>query len=138
MGLFRRKPHSVPLTVLELAGGAHCAVAGESHYREAITKTREICWSDGSDDRVFQAILVPEPNNEFDPNAVGVWSACGKLGYLPREEAVLYRPLFDEIRSRRYDGGVCEAVMRGGTRDKPNIGLVLRLSRPEICLAELD
>jgi len=62
----------------------------------------------------------------------------GKLGHLLWDEAVLYRQLFDEIRRRGYDGGFCEAVMRGGTPGKPNIGIVLRLSRPQICLAELD
>jgi hypothetical protein len=138
LGLFTRKPSSVSLSVVELAGGAYCAVAGESHYTEAITRTLKICWSDQKDDRIFRAILVPEPNNKFDPNAVGVWSSSGQLGYLPREEAILYRRLFAEIRERGYDGGTCEAVMRGGTPDKPNIGIVLRLSRPEICLAELD
>lgn len=138
MGLFTRKHRAVELSVVELAGGAHCGVAGESFYEEAIAKTLPTCWSDDEDDRVFRAILVAEPNNEYDTNAVGVWSSLGKLGHLSREEAALYRPLFDEIRRRGYDGGFCEAVMRGGTSDKPNIGIVLRLSRPEICLAELD
>ena len=138
MGLFTRKPRSVQLRVLELAGGAHCAVAGESFYGDAIAKTVKTCRADDEEDRVFRAILVPEPKNEFDANAVGVWSACGQLGHLPRDEAAEYRPLFDEIRRRGFDGGACEAVMRGGTPDKPNIGIVLRLSRPDICLAELD
>jgi hypothetical protein len=128
----------VELSVVELPGGAHCAVAGESFYGEEIAKTLPTCWGDDEDDRVFRAILVPEPNNEFDANAIGVWSSLGQLGHLPREDAALYRPLFDEIRQRGYDGGVCEAVMRGGTQDKPNIGIVLRLSRPEVWLAELD
>jgi hypothetical protein len=135
---FGQKAQPIQLSVLELAGGAHCAVAGESYYGEAIAKTVQTCWADDEEDRVFNAILVPEPNNEFDANAVGVWSSCGKLGHLPRDQAVIYRPLFDEIRRRGYDGGACEAVMRGGKADKPNIGIVLRLSRSEICLAELD
>jgi hypothetical protein len=138
LGLFTRKPRPIQVSVVELAGGAHCAVAGESFYSEAIAKTLEICWADDEEDSVFNAILVSEPNNEFDANAVGVWSSCGKLGHLPRDEAVRYRSLFDEIRRRGFDAGTCEAVMRGGTLDKPNIGIVLRLSRPELCLAELD
>lgn len=104
MGLFTRKPRAVELSVVELAGGARCAVAGESFYGEAIAKTLPTCWSDDEDDRVFRAILVAEPNNEYDANAVGVWPSFGKLGHLPRDEAALYRPLFDEIRSRGYDG----------------------------------
>jgi len=33
--------------------------------------------------------LVPEPDNEHDPNAVGVWNAAGTLqaGYVPRDVA---------------------------------------------------
>jgi hypothetical protein len=138
MGFFTRKPRALELSVVELAGDAHCAVAGESFYGEAIAKTLPTCWSDDEDDRVFRAILVAEPNNEYDANAVGVWSSFGKLGHMSRDDAALYRPLFDEIRRRGYDGGFCEAVVRGGTPNKPNIGIVLRLSRPEICLDELD
>lgn len=135
---FTRKPRAVQLSAIELPGDSYCAVAGESFYGEAIAKTLPTCWSDDEDDRVFRAILVAEPDNEFDPNAIGVWSTFGKLGHLPRDEAALYRPLFDEIRRRGYNGGSCEAVMKGGTADKPNIGIWLRLSHPEICLAELD
>jgi hypothetical protein len=138
VGLFRKKPQKVFPSLVELAGGAHCAVAGESHYKDALDRTRDVCWADDEDERVFGAALVHEPDNPFDENAIGVSSSCGRLGYLPREEAVLYRPLFEEIRRRGYDGGTCEAVMRGGTVGKPNIGIVLRLSRPEICEAELD
>lgn len=138
MGLFTRKERKVAFSVIELAGGARCAVHGESYCGPAINHTLKICWGDDEDDRVFDAFLIPEPDNEFDANAVGVWSSVGRVGYLPRDDAVEYRPLFDEIRRRGFDGGGCVAVMRGGTPDKPNIGIVLRLSRPEICLAELD
>jgi HIRAN domain len=134
MGLFTRK---VQFSVVALAGEDHCAVHGESFYGEAIGKTLPLCWADEEDYRVFQAFLIPEPDNRYDANAVGVWSSCGQVGHLPREDALLYRPLFDEIRSRGYEGGSCEGVMLGGTPDKPNIGILLRLSQPETCLAEL-
>jgi hypothetical protein len=136
--MFTRRKRSVQLSVVELAADDYCAVAGESFYGEAIAKTLPTCWSDEEDDRVFRAILLAEPDNEYDSNAVGVWSPLGKVGHLPRDEAALYRPLFDEIRRRGYDGGSCEAVMKGGSPDKPNIGIWLRLSRPEVCFAALE
>lgn len=138
MGLFTRKQRSTEPSVVELRADDYCEVVGESFYAQAIAQTLPTCWSDEEDDRVFRAILIAEPDNEYDSNAVGVWSSVGKVGHLPREEAALYRPLFDEIRRRGYDGGCCEAVMKGGTPDKPNIGIWLRLSRPEYCLAGLD
>lgn len=37
--------------------------------------------------------LVPEPDNQFDPNAVAVWDAQEetRVGYLPKEDAARYR-----------------------------------------------
>jgi hypothetical protein len=113
-------------------------VHGESFYGQAIRKTVPTCWEDEEDDRVFQAFLIAEPNNKYDANAVGVWSACGQVGHLPRDEAAHYRALFDALHGRGYDGASCEAYMVGGTPEKPNIGIVLRLSGPEICLDELN
>ncbi len=38
--------------------------------------------------------LVPDPDNEYDPNAVGVWDRerTVRVGYLHREEAAIYSP----------------------------------------------
>lgn len=37
-------------------------------------------------------MLVPEPENRFDRNAIAVFISEEKVGYLSREDAVLYRP----------------------------------------------
>lgn len=137
MGLFSRRKRKIEFSVIKLAGGAHCAVHGESFCGPAIDATLNVCRTEDDEDRVFDAFLIPEPDNKFDENAVGVWSTVGRVGYIPRDDAVEYRPLFDEVRRRGFDGGGCVALMRGGTPEKPNIGIVLRLSRPEICLAKL-
>ena len=44
---------------------------------------------DPSFDPGLPLALVPEPQNEFDPNAVGIWNAERSLqaGYVPREHA---------------------------------------------------
>src|SRR5581483_12490818 len=45
--------------------------------------------SDATFDPGERLVLVPEPGNEHDPNAVGVWNAERTLqaGYVPREVA---------------------------------------------------
>jgi hypothetical protein len=54
-------------------------VAGVSFRPEAV--------ADGSFDPGARLVLVPEPENEHDPNAVGIWNAERTLqaGYVPRE-----------------------------------------------------
>jgi hypothetical protein len=57
------------------------AVAGVSFREEAVL--------DSSFDPGLPLALVPEPENEHDPNAVGIWNADRTLqaGYVPREQA---------------------------------------------------
>jgi HIRAN domain-containing protein len=57
------------------------AVAGVSFRPEAV--------ADASFDPGARLALVPEPGNEHDPNAVGIWNAGRTLqaGYVPREVA---------------------------------------------------
>ena len=56
------------------------AVAGVSFRPEAV--------ADGSFDPGERLALVPEPDNEHDPNAIGIWNEERTLqaGYVPREE----------------------------------------------------
>jgi len=56
-------------------------VAGVSFRPEAV--------ADGSFDPGARLALVPEPENEHDPNAVGIWNEKRTLqaGYVPREVA---------------------------------------------------
>ena len=56
-------------------------VAGVSFRSEEV--------ADRSFDPGARLTLVPEPENEHDPNAVGVWNAEGTLqaGYVPRDVA---------------------------------------------------
>ena len=59
-------------------------VAGISHYPAAVDLPD---FEPGS-----EVVLRPEPDNPFDPNAIGVWNASGsvQVGYLP---AVIVRDL---------------------------------------------
>jgi hypothetical protein len=52
-------------------------VAGITHYPAAVDLPD---FAPGS-----EVVLRPEPDNQFDPSAVGVWNACGtvQVGHLP-------------------------------------------------------
>jgi HIRAN domain-containing protein len=52
--------------------------------------------------------LVPEPDNEHDPNAVGVWNEARSLqaGYVPREVAPGLRGDEQAVSLWRVEGGL--------------------------------
>ncbi|MHB8958483.1 MAG: hypothetical protein ACYDAN_02540 [Candidatus Limnocylindrales bacterium] len=94
----------------------------------------------------FKALVMPEPTNEYDRNAITVvlwagdtWTQCG---YLSREDAVRYGPVFAYVAHRRAANGepagseaiACDAAQvpeRGG------VGVVLHLGTPGELVAEL-
>jgi len=48
--------------------------------------------------RFFRAALIREPDNPHDSNAIAVHAAAfGRVGYLSRDDAVEYLPIFDEL-----------------------------------------
>jgi hypothetical protein len=143
MGLinrFHRRAGDRPIELepVRLAGGAHVSVVGESHYQEAIIKTVNLSPLDllEPDHRVFQALLVREPGNKYDPNAIGVYSSVGQVGHLSREAALEYGCVLEEVARQGASAGICEGLI--GRRDATvPYGIVLRLSIPRICLDEL-
>lgn len=136
-GLFKRRSKEVALSLLELPSDGFCAVAGESHYQEALRATRSICEGEFEGRPCFTAALIPEPENEYDANAVAVYSPNGKLGYLPRDRASEYRRVFVELTRRGYHGGGCAAHLTGGDGGK-SFGVVLRLADVDDCLDALN
>jgi collagen type III alpha len=72
-------------------------VAGERAHLEALRAVVGSAHrSEGGEHRAV-AVLVPEPNNRFDPDAVAVHIDGQRIGYLPREDAPRYRPALDRI-----------------------------------------
>ena len=121
-----------------LAGRRLINVAGESHYQDAL---RALTATDGSEPvrGDFEAVLVPESDNRFDPNAVRVEISGRQIGYLPRAEAAAYRPMLERLAARGRRGS-CEAVVsgRGGSSGTSNIGVFLRLPEPDETEPVLD
>lgn len=123
MGLFdrifsRRRPRQAfEFRARELAGTGNYDVAavGESRYQDAL-------WAGASGYRSERvrveatAMLVREPDNEHDPNAVAVYLAEGeKVAYLSQRDAADYAPPLDELARQDYVGA-CAAVIVGGGR----------------------
>jgi hypothetical protein len=67
---------------------------------------------DAADDTSFdpgrRLALVPEPDNEHDPNAVGIWNEGRSLqaGYVPREVAPELRGDEQAVSLWRVEGGL--------------------------------
>jgi hypothetical protein len=68
-------------------------VVGEASYQDNLWR---VVGGPGSpNDRVrmeVYAVLVAEPDNPYDANAVSVWVRGLKVGYLSRDDARRYRP----------------------------------------------
>jgi HIRAN domain len=75
-------------------------VAGVSYRPEALP--------DASFDPGRALALVAEPDNEFDPNAVGIWNEERTLqaGYVPREAAAELRGDEQAVSLWRVEGGL--------------------------------
>ncbi|HHU11165.1 MAG TPA: DUF2510 domain-containing protein [Intrasporangiaceae bacterium] len=79
-------------------------VVGESHYREAflriVQETRARRGEYGTDIDGVSALVIAEPRNEYDPNAVAVFVLGHKVGYLPRDAAALYSAPLQDLADR--------------------------------------
>lgn len=87
----------------------------------------------------YKAMLVPDPTNEHDRNAIAVhvwagaqWSMCG---YLSREDAATFQPVF---RHLGRDGGQPAIATDAAIVDERGaMGVVLHLGSAAECMAEL-
>jgi hypothetical protein len=126
-------PQDGRLTQVMLRGGIEVGVVGESHYQDALTA---IVGGKRPDSVSVEthAMLVPEPDNPYDPNAVAVYVADRKVGHLPRPAAQAYGPVGRRLAEQQQIG-TCRAVIVGGwdrgDGDTGHFGVTLDLARPE-------
>jgi hypothetical protein len=126
-----------PPTTFELPPDGYRAVVGESFHQDALSATVPLT-APGEEGRpMFLALLVAEPENPYDANAIAIHSAAGKVGHLSRAEAIDYGPVMAALAERGYAGGSCEAFLNGGPADGKSFGVVLRLSPPGDCVLEI-
>ena len=102
-------------------GPGFVGVVGESHYQDALQRARES--RPGEGEPVFMATLAREPQNTYDANAVAVViEPFGTVGYISREIARKFAPLIDAAAPTPVR---CPAQLRGGSQEKPSLGVVL-------------
>lgn len=89
----------------------------------------------------YKAMLVPEPTNAYDRNAVLVSAWAGgtwtQVGYLSRDDAVRYQPVFHHLGKALSDTSpaiTCDAAL---VPERDGTGVVLHLGTPGECAAEL-
>ena len=105
-------------------------VVGESHYQANL---EHIAGGRTPEGAKFQcvAILIPEPNNPHDSNAVYVSVAGRKVAYLSREWAVRFNKVLSD---GGYEIAECRAVIVGGwdrgREDRGHFGIKLDIALP--------
>lgn len=93
----------------------HTKIVGTS-FREGITESIKALQPNQT------LILVREPNNEYDPNAVSVYRGGVMLGYIPKETAL---KINNDVKEGRVRCTVSEVT--GGTIGKDNYGVNILL-----------
>ncbi len=136
MGLFdrirgRSGGDRSPLTVINITGSSRVPVVGESHYQGELASVAGPKRAGGVEIEV-QAVLVGEPTNPYDANAVAIHiNGAGKVGYLSRENALRFQPLVASYASRGEAAG-CEAVILGGdARRQTQFCVWLHIAEPD-------
>jgi len=141
--------HAANLSPYDLWGhGTWCnqEVVGESHYLPALEKVLRVAGR-GLDEFETTALLVPEPANRHDPNAVAVVVQHEIVGYLPRNDAVRYRALLGHLNTSGFVARVPCRIWGGTVTDHDydrngNLALTERfrasvtiaLGEPHLCL----
>ncbi len=95
-------------------GSSPLEVVGESHYQDALW---QLAGSVSRDDQVsveIFAVLVPESDNQYDPNAVSVWINGLRIGYLSRQDAERYRPGLLSLQTKHGKHIALSGVIAGG------------------------
>lgn len=143
MGLLDRFRGSRPSNELRTAsaflleGDELVYAVGESNYQDALLG---VCGARRGNAVAYDciAVLVPEPSNSYDRNAVMVQVDGNLVAYLSREDAVAYRPA---VQAAAASGRViaCNARIAGRGRGGGtlNLGIFLKLPSARQALAGL-
>ena len=115
---------------VELFGNRDLAIAGTSYRRDVLARIAGERLRRG-EHVAFTALIVPEPENPNDPNAIAVVAdGLGLVGYFGRRDAVRYKAMAEALRLRGAVG-VCEAYLTGGRDDEAPMGVRLEIEGPE-------
>jgi len=121
-------PGSRGIFSVQIVGESHCQAALKALGGERRLNDQQV---------IFTAALVPEPKNEYDPDAIRVYISGGpRVGYLSRDDAADYRDVGKALSARKAVG-LCRARLIGGTATKPSIGVILDLADPATTLVAI-
>jgi HIRAN domain len=127
--------HCVDAFLIE--GDSLVPVVGTSHYQAALT---EISGRRGDEEiRVERiAVLVPEPDNPYDPKAIAVHIERQLVGYLSRDENPRWQDIVETLATHDHRAAA-EAMIagRGPGGGTSNLGVFLRLPTPTEARAQV-
>ncbi|SEH16317.1 HIRAN domain-containing protein [Thermoleophilum album] len=109
----KRIPGALQISATLSEGRFRVEVVGESRYQEALEAIAGGRTEEGADLETV-ALLVPEPTNRYDPNAVQVMIDGKVVGYLSRENAEVLQPRILEMVRRTRRAVACRARVVGG------------------------
>jgi hypothetical protein len=127
--------------IRRLSTAGRVAIVGESHYQDAIAEVARNSAARSLDDAIpATAVLVPEPANRHDNQAVRVDllrsdGSAVTAGYLRADQAADYQPLLLELAERGEVGSCPARIMGGGHR---YYGVHLHLGVPRLLLLDHD
>ncbi|SKA26275.1 HIRAN domain-containing protein [Consotaella salsifontis] len=129
--LFGSKPQRVQYAI-EGSGDYELDVVGESHYQAELNR---ICGgkTDDGHEMEVEALLVEEPTNPYDSNAVAVVIDGLVVAYLPRDDAAAYRQLLSRQKLSGEHLKVDALIVGGwnrGRRGQGHYGVKLDVDMP--------
>jgi Protein of unknown function (DUF4236) len=110
-------------------GGYHFEVVGESHYQADLERIVGGRTEDSASYKCV-AILTPEPDNPYDPQAVCVSVKGRKVAHLSRDWAAKFKAA---LAANGYAQAECNALIVGGWDrggDRGNFGIKLDIALP--------
>ncbi len=125
--------------IRRLSTAGRVAIVGESHHQDAIAEIAGHATAYKTDEAVpVTAVLVPEPANRHDRQAVRVDLLRGDgsavtVGYLRSDQASDYQPLLLELAERGEVGSCPARIVGGGQR---HYGVHLHLGVPRLLLLD--
>jgi hypothetical protein len=132
MGLFRRsRDREVRVSVY--TGTTDLEVKGEASYQEALALVAGPKTEEGHNTPAT-AVLVREPNNPYDPNAIAVYATARngtavQVGYVNGPEAQKLAPALDRLAAEGITVGLEGTVVGGWNRgggDEGSYGIWLK------------
>jgi hypothetical protein len=115
-------PQNAPPNTV-LGGEASLEVVGESFHQESL---RKLVGSTTERVRIaVEAILDPETNNPYDPNAVAVSISGMQVGHLSREDAIEFHARLIELQEQTHTAIALPGVIAGGGEGRPSLGVFL-------------